>query len=64
MSLVADRILTLAVTRVKQNCRIALDTMPAHIGPVEALTMIGDLNDECLLTAATSAQMVLDAEKA
>lgn len=62
MSLVADRVLSLAVERVKRNTRIALDTRPKHIDTDGALSLIGPVNDEAMFVALTSAQLVLDAE--
>lgn len=62
--LVAERILNLAVDRVKAKCREALDA-ERHDPTGDALhplTRIAASNQEVLYSAALSAQMVIDAE--
>lgn len=63
MSLVADRILNLAVQRVRENFRLAF--IEARINPpsgdtLHPLTRAHATNREILLGAAMSAQLVLD----
>jgi hypothetical protein len=63
MSLVTDRILNLAVQRVRERCRLAF--IDARINPpsgdtLHPLTLAAAGNREILLSAALSAQLVLD----
>lgn len=62
MSLVSDRVLNLAVERVKRNCRIALDTRGER-SRARAFQLLGPVNDAYMEAAVSSAQLVLDAEK-
>lgn len=66
MSLVADRILSLAVQRVRENCRLAMiEVVTLNYDPrdgtdLHPLTRAHATNREILLGAAMSAQLVLD----
>lgn len=61
MSLVADRVLDLAVQRVKRNCRIALDTR-GSFSLDTAMDLLRPVNEEALYVGLSSAQLILDAE--
>lgn len=60
-NIVSDRILNLAVDRVKRNCLIALETRK-HIDRDGAMELLHPVNAACMESAIESAQLVLDAE--
>lgn len=59
--LVADRILDLAVQRVKRNCRIAAQTRGSFTVQ-HAMRLIHPQNQQLIESAISSAQLVLSAE--
>lgn len=62
MSLVSDRVLNLAVQRVRRNVRIALDSR-GHLSVDRAMELIAPVNDETMFVAVSSAQLILNADR-